>query len=246
MRPLSALMMATLLAAAIPAAAQSPAPGSSDSAMFRSPDRPMFQAASMRRRPPVKKQKIGVRVYGIVEDEMLAATKSFSAVLGTSRVLHVGAGADILHLGGGGAFARVDGTHASRSGSRVFVDSTQHAFSLNVPITVSMTPIEIGGGWRFMAFDRRGRIVPYVGATGVWLRYGESSALADPGDDVRVTLKGASLFGGVEVTARRLCVAVEGVYRYLPNAIGAAGASGAFNEDNLGGTAIRVRFGIGL
>ena len=52
--------------------------------------------------------------------------------------------------------------------------------------------------------------------------------------------------GGVDVAIGMVRVAVEGVYRSVPNAIGAGGISQAFNETNLGGGGIRFAFGIGF
>lgn len=151
--PFTSLMAAAMLAAAAPAVAQSSSADSSDRPSVQASKSAAFQVGPARRRLPAKKRPpVGVRVYGIVENEMLAATRSFSAVLGTSSLRHVGGGVDITRLWGG-AFVRVDVTHASKTGSRVFVDQTLTVYSLHVPITVSTTPVEIGGGWRFPALD---------------------------------------------------------------------------------------------
>jgi hypothetical protein len=37
--------------------------------------------------------------------------------------------------------------HAGKDGERVFVNDGQ-VFPLGIPLTVGMTPIELGGGWR--------------------------------------------------------------------------------------------------
>ena len=157
MRLLSALTVGLCLATASPAVAQ-----------FST----NAQAASMRR-PPATKARIGVRAYGLVEHEWLKATSSFNAVLGTSSLTFAGGGADVVNLWKG-AFFRLDGARAKKSGTRVFLDGTT-PISLNIPLTVTMTPIEIGGGWRFAPLDRGRHLVPYAGAARLTLRYRETS-----------------------------------------------------------------------
>lgn len=220
MRVLSALLIAAVvLLAAPPALAQS--------------------------RAATKKKPIGFRAYVIVENESLTASKTFEAVLGTSTMRNVGAGGDVINLWKG-AFARVAVTQASKTGSRVFVDADQRVYSLNNPVTVTLKPVEIGGGWRFRALDKKGRIVPFAGATILWQGYQETSKFSDGSEDTDEIFKGQSVFGGVEIAIKFVQVGVEGVFRRVPKAFGAEGVAGAFSETSLGGGAIRVRFGIGF
>lgn len=188
----------------------------------------------------------GARVYGLVESENLSATKSFTAVAGTARTTNYGAGVDIVNLWEG-VFARFAIAHSSLTGSRVFLDASQNAIALNIPLTVKMTPIEIGGGWRFIAVDPKGRVIPYVGAGLVFLHYQETSDFALTGENIDENFTGTMFFGGVEVViAKHANVAVEGVFRHVAPPAATAGVSATFNENNLGGTAIRFRFGVGF
>ena len=205
---------------------------------------PAFGQAASVRRAPAKKTRTGFRAYVIVESESLKATTSFDAVLGTSKLTFVGAGGDVVNLWKR-AFVRLDGAHGSKTGTRVDT-SASPPISNGIPLTVSMTPIEIGGGWRFASFDRKGHVAPYVGATAVLLRYRETSRFSDPGEDTDTTLKGSGIFGGVDVSIRIVRVAVEGVYRHVPNALGVAGISQGLNENNLGGGVVRLAIGIGF
>ena len=52
--------------------------------------------------------------------------------------------------------------------------------------------------------------------------------------------------GGADVTrvADLLHVGAEARYRWVPDSLGVAGVSEAFNETDLGGTTFRVRIGV--
>ena len=193
--------------------------------------------------PPAKKSPVGAAVYVLFERETLNASQSFTAVLGTATASQFGAGVDIVRIWKG-VFARVTAARFTGTGSRVFVDSTLHVYPLNIPLTVTMTPVEVGGGWRFRSLDGKGHLVPYVGAAALWLRYEESSMFADPSENTDTTFQGSTVFAGIEGNVQLLNVGVEGLYRRVPQAIGAGGASSAFKETDLGGGAVRVRIGV--
>jgi hypothetical protein len=192
--------------------------------------------------PSTSRQSIGIRAFGAIDGTALTAHQSFNAVLGTSQLMAFGGGADVLNVWKS-AFVRVAVSHAIKSGNRAFVLNGQPV-SLGIPITVSMTPVEIGGGWRFGTF-RSTRIVPYAGGGVLIQPYSEKSAFAGLGDDVSQTNTGFTAFGGVEVDVSKwLMVGAEAQFRGVPNAIGKGGVSQAFGETNLGGYALRVLFGI--
>jgi len=192
---------------------------------------------------PNRRASIGADVYVLVESETLTAKQSFTAVLGGSSMTLEGGGVDVVRIWKG-LFARVAVAHAGKTGSRVFVDSSLHVYSLNVPLTINMTPIEVGGGWRLPSFDRKGHVVPYVGGTALWLRYQESSSFAEASENTDANFRGGAVFAGIEGNAGALNLGVEGVYRTVPRVIGAGGVSAAFNETDLGGAAARVRVGV--
>lgn len=229
-----ALAVPALLALAVPAvAADGPSAPSTSVSVQRPQPRPLLK-------PRPKRKPIGIRVYGAVDFDQLAATQSYQAVLGTSHVLAYGGGVDILDVWRH-AFIRGAVTHGSRNGSRVFVDSGQ-VVSLGIPITISWTPIELGGGWRFKPTrSRLHPITPYVGAAFVALDYKETSQFAEASDNVSSYLPGAEGFGGVEIgILKHLAVSGEAQYRTIPNALGAGGVSQDFNETNAGGFTARV------
>src|SRR4051794_3426930 len=97
--------------------------------------------------PPAKGPAIGLRAYGAVDATVMAASDSFKALFGSGEVTGAGGGGEVdlgKHL-----FVRIADTRATRTGSRVFVDDNGGTFPLGIPLTVTMTPIEAGAGWRF-------------------------------------------------------------------------------------------------
>jgi hypothetical protein len=190
--------------------------------------------------PAARHAKLGIRAYGLFDFTALTAKQSYSAVLGSSHVTAFGGGADVLDVWKH-VFVRVAVSHAAEKGSRVFVDNGQ-VFSLHIPITISWTPVEVGGGWRFRpGYSATSSITPYVGGAFVALDYKEASQFAQPGDNVSTYLTGVEGFGGVEFGLLKwLSVAGEAQYRTIPNALGSAGVTKDFNEKDAGGFTARV------
>jgi opacity protein-like surface antigen len=199
----------------------------------------------------------GLHAYAAVDFEIFDASKTFDAVLGTSRLPAYGGGVDVTDIWKH-VFVRVAVTHLSKKGSRVFVDGGQ-VFPLGIPLTVTLTPIEIGGGWRFTPkapSPRAGRprpaahtrVVPYLGASALLVVFKQVSEFADASENPSNTLTGASAFGGVEVEVHKnVVVGGEAQYRIVPNALGKGGVSdvsAAYNETDLGGITFRVTVGI--
>ena len=76
--------------------------------------------------------------------------------------------------------------------------------------------------------------------------YVETSDFAESGDNVDATHVGYLVLGGVEVRAHRwIGVSVDVQYTHVTGILGTAGVSKEFGEDNLGGTAVRVKVLVG-
>ena len=189
---------------------------------------------------PRKPLSISLRAYGIADYNSLTAKRSFEAVLGTSTLESFGGGVAVdiwKHL-----FVRVAGTRARETGRRVFVSGSE-VFPLGIPLTVTMTPIEAGGGWRFAT--KSGRFTPYAGVSYLSMGYAEESDFAEAGDNTNERFKGQAVFGGAEFRIWKWIVAAgEAQYRRVPKALGGGGASKDFNESDLGGVTARVSIGI--
>jgi hypothetical protein len=182
-------------------------------------------------------------VYALFDLDSMAAKNSFKAVLGSSQLFAPGGGGEILDVWKH-VFVRVAASHASKSGTRSFVVNGQ-AYSLGIPLTVAMTPIEIGGGWRF-PISGTSRVVPYAGGEYVAVNYSETSQFAGTGDNVSKTGKGFSLLGGLEVRLYKGIIAGGEVqFRRIPNALGQGSVSQDFGEKDLGGFTGRALIGFG-
>lgn len=187
--------------------------------------------------------KIGARVFGAVDINAMAASDSFKAVLDTSTVTAFGAGVDVTNLWKN-LFARVAFTHASKKGERAVVFNNQ-VIPIGVPLTMTMNPVEVGAGWRFASKSPTARFTPYVGAGALLMKYREESPYGTSGEEVDISKTGGVVFGGVDVAVTKyIFVGGEAQYRTVPDAIGEGGVSKDFDETDLGGFTMRIRFGV--
>jgi hypothetical protein len=197
-------------------------------------------AAAQTRRPPPKKSSIGLRAYGVVDTTTMAATESFKASFGSAQTFGAGGGAELdiwKHL-----FLRFAVTRSQEDGTRVFVDNGE-VFDLNIPMTVTMTPIEAGGGWRFVS---RSRLTPYIGGAFISMAFNQVSDFAQAGENVSERYTGEAGFGGVDVMVwKGLFVGGEAQYRHVTVPDASTSVMTAFGERNLGGFTARILIGYG-
>jgi hypothetical protein len=182
------------------------------------------------------------RAFVVVDSNAMAASQTFDAIFGTSRLSAKGFGGEALSLWRG-LFARAAMSSMRQNGSRVIVSDGEVA-SLGIPLRMSMRPVEIGAGWR-MAPVARGLVVPYAGGGMLRVTYTESSDFAEAAEDSETAFSGAHVFGGLEARVAPWVVAgAELQYRSLADALGDGGVSKEFGESNLGGLTFRVLIGI--
>jgi len=231
------LLLAAALAVSSPARAQS----ANDSAVSAPSvlDAPSAPAA------PSGGRSAGARAFGAYEYDIARPSVAFQDELGSSKFSTLSGGVDITGLWRQ-VFLRVDLAHLSGSGSRGFTNGSGQFVSLNIPMTVSMTPIDIGAGWRIESRGVRERAAtPYVGAGVVFMKYSETSANSISGEDVSATYKGFFVLVGVDVPVTRvLSIGGEGVFRSVPITPATNTLLDVLNERNLGGAAIRVTFSV--
>lgn len=200
-------------------------------------------------RPPGAAPAVRLRLSGHLGFTSFTASDTFEAVLGKSGGLVYGGGVGVLlgrHL-----FVDVQVSRFSADGERVFVTDDLQVFPLGIPTTVTTTPVDVSVGWRFapgpprpgLAPRRQGfRPVPFVGGGVGLLRYDETADFAESGDDVNDSFGSYHVLGGVELPfTGRIGASVDGLYRWVPDAIGEGGASAVFGDTDLGGLTIRVR-----
>jgi hypothetical protein len=195
-------------------------------------------AAAQPSTPPAAPASIGLRAYGTIDFTFVAATDSFNAVFGSRQVEAYGGGAEINVWKT--LFLRIAAAHTRRAGTRVFVDDNQ-VFPLNIPMTVTMTPIEAGGGWRF---GSHGRITPYVGGAFLTVAYTETSDFATSADNVNERYTGGEGFGGADILlTKNLFVGGEVQFRHISVPDVSTSVMHAFGESDLGGVTARILIG---
>ena len=198
--------------------------------------------AAQARRPAQKETNaLSIRGVGFFSSEQLAAKKTFDAIFGESSERLFGGGVVVAERG---LFFEVDFSRFSKTGQRAFLSNGQ-AFRLNIPLTATVTPVEVTGGYRFR-FRRRPTIVPYAGAGFGSYGYKETSSFSDPGEEIDVRHVGYLVAGGVEFRLHRwVGVAGDVQYTHVPGILGTAGLSKDAGESDLGGTAVRVKVLVG-
>ena len=217
-----ALMVFVLVAMAEPAAAQSkPRP---------------------RPRPAPQSRSISIGGYGMFGLINFTAADTFDAILGQPSGNIYGGGATVgLPLGG--LFVDVGAWRFKQVGARVFITNGE-VFHLGIPVTITITPVELTAGWRFRR--RNSRLVPYAGGGVTMYGYQEASSFSTPSEDVDERFNGYHVMGGVEYKVMRwLGLGGEAAWTTIPDAIGTGGAAKAFGETDLGGASFRAKITIG-
>lgn len=235
------LQFAALAAAQKPAAPGKPIPQTPPPSEQSKPAPPPSPS-------PPKSHGVHVRLSGNVGFTAFKATDSFKAVLGTNRGVTFGGGAGVLL--GDKLFVDVDVDRFSHTGERVFIGADKALFHLGIPLKVTTTPIDATVGWRAHMVgddtsDRRPSnfiVTTFVGAGVGVLKYEEKSDFAEAGDNVNKTFTSYHIMGGAEFpVGAGFGVIADIRYRWVPNALGDAGVSAAYNEKDLGGFALRVK-----
>lgn len=184
---------------------------------------------------------VSARPFFVVSGENFAAKDTFTAVFGHSRQVLFGGGVQVAF--NNGLFVDVTVTRFDKTGQRAFFSGGQ-TFSLGIPLTVTLTPIEFSAGYRFTHVSER--VVPYAGAGYGVYKYKETSDLQGAGEDVDTSHGGFLVVGGAEFRlARWVGVTGDVQYNRVTGIIGQGGVSKEAGESNLGGVAARFRVMIG-
>jgi opacity protein-like surface antigen len=192
---------------------------------------------------PAAAQTFTVRGFGDVGATAFTAQQSFEAIVGSRSGVVFGGGVEAILPQQ--IFINVRASRFNKTGNRVFVSQGQ-TFDLGIEDTVTITPVEISAGYRFVR--PRATLVPYVGGGIGWHRLEEVSTGADESENVDETFHGYHLLGGVDFRLTRIIsVAGEAQWTTVPNALGQnpSAVSTAFDETNLGGTTFRVKLVVG-
>lgn len=187
--------------------------------------------------------RFAVRGFGEVGATVFTAAESFAAILSSRTGPVFGGGIEVVLPQR--VFVGMRASHFRKTGERVFISNGER-FGLGIPTTVTLTPLQITGGYRFRPVIG---LTPYAGAGPGWYRYTETSELAAGDEDVNERFSGFHILGGAEVeVARRLSLGGELQWATVPDAIGKDANSVAreFRESDLGGTTVRLKVVIGM
>ncbi|HNV04067.1 MAG TPA: SH3 domain-containing protein [Vicinamibacterales bacterium] len=189
--------------------------------------------------PP--KPSIGVRAVADVGAVWFTASESFDAVTGSNRRMQYGGGLQVVNFWKG-LFAEAIVGRSRLTGSRVvYYQGT--TYDLGVPTTITFTPVDAGLGWR-VALGKRAH--SYVGGGVTLLQYRETSDFAADGENVDESHTGYYACAGLEYSLTKwLHLRGEARVTSVANAIGQAGVSKDFEENNLGGLGVAVKLAIG-
>jgi hypothetical protein len=189
---------------------------------------------------PAAAQPLSVRGYVTYGSTVFASSESFEAITGETSKAGIGGGATVIGLWRG-LFADVGVSQQELDGQRVFIDAGV-VYPLGIPVTITMRPVDIAGGWRFFY----GRLSPYAGAGVSLLSYEETADFAESGDNVSESKTGALFLAGVDVAVIRwLHAGAEFRYRAVKGVLGDGGVSDIYGDDQLGGYAFAVRISVG-
>jgi len=159
----------------------------------------------------------------------LAASDSAKAVFGSSGGFMGGGG---LSYTFGSFYVEGGARYFSKDGERVFVATAGDTpFSLGHPLKVRLVPVYVTVGYRY----GKGMFIPYVGLGGGMTSYDEESTVAGVTTKISESKAGAHGLLGVEYGRGKLRFAAELVLSTVPDAIGIAGVSHVYGEDDLGG-----------
>jgi len=204
--------------------------------------RPLVAVALLLAAPAQAQTAFTVRGFADIGSISFAADRSFKAVLGDSRGAIVGGGVEALMARR--IFVSLRASRFRATGERVFLFNDQQ-FNLGIPVTVTITPLELTGGYRFAA---RARVIPYAGAGIGWHGYEETSTFAAPDENIRHQSTGFHMLGGAELRLTRwVGAAFDAEWATVPNALGEnpASVSREFRESNLGGFTYRLKIVVG-
>lgn len=202
--------------------------------------------------PPRPAPEPAVHIRGFVGFDRLsaAASDTFNALAGKSAFTGFTLGADVYgRVLPANSFVRLGFSSTTLEGERVVV-ADNDVFSTGIALTMTMKPVTVGGGIRFVPKPRPSarrsstQLTPYVGLGVVMLKYREVSDFGEDAENAVESHTGVSFFGGVDLKFSKLLSAgVEAEYRSVKG-FGSGGVSEAFGEDKLGGLSLKFLIGV--
>jgi opacity protein-like surface antigen len=183
---------------------------------------------------------LSARGVFFVEGQRFHASSTFDAAFGNSVGQLFGGGVLIAKRG---VFVEATLSRFKKTGQRAYIFDGQ-AFGLNIPLTATITPFEVTGGFRFR---RETPVIPYAGVGIGSYGYKETSPLGDTSEDTSTRHVGYLIVGGAEFRVHRwIGLGADVQYTHIPGILGSAGLSKDAGEDDLGGIGFHAKVIIGI
>ncbi len=183
------------------------------------------------------------RPFAEASFQRFAATQTFDAVFGKDTGWFYGGGLQVTIRDR--IYVDLAASRFRKDGQRVFRDANGNVFDLGIPLTATLTPFELVGGYRFHP-GRHRWLVPYAGAGVGWYQYQETAAFAQAGDNVDTRKPGFMAHAGAEFRVHKwVGLAADLQYTHVTDILGQGGISAEVGEKDLGGVAGRIRIIVG-
>lgn len=185
---------------------------------------------------------LSIRPFVMATEQSFAAVDTFDAVFGKTYFPFFGGGAQVvIH---DRFFAEISASRFRQTGERAFISGGK-PFKLGIPLTATITPLEVTGGYRFHVRSLP-RVLPYAAAGFGSYAYQETSSFSEAGEDVDTRHSGFVVNGGAEFRLHRwIGLDVDVQYSHVPGILGTAGVSQQAGESDLGGVAARFKLVVG-
>lgn len=183
---------------------------------------------------------LSIRPFVFATEQSFAAIDTFDATFGRSYEPFFGGGGQVLFHDR--VFVEISASRFKKTGQRAFRSGGKN-FELGIPLTATITPLEVTGGYRFHFWPR---VRPYIAAGVGSYAYQETASFANAGDDVDVRHAGYVANGGAEFRLHRwVGLGIDVQYTHVPGILGQGGISQQAGENDLGGVAARVKLIVG-
>jgi opacity protein-like surface antigen len=203
------------------------------------PELPPLSSRATGKAPSPPPPAFRARGYASGTYEWLMADDSFRAIIGQRGGFFYGGGGQAIFRN---IFVDVGWEQFKKSGSRAIVVDGE-VFPVGIKDTITMQPFRVTGGYRFRLSSGN---TAYVGGGAGSMHFKEVSEFAEPGDNTDERFGSWNLVAGGEARALKyVFVAFEFRYESVPDAVGAPGVAGQFDESNLGGFGIGVKVLVG-
>jgi outer membrane protein W len=185
---------------------------------------------------------ISIRPFVMATDQSFAAIDTFDAAFGKTYFPFFGGGVQVVV--NDGFFGELSASRFRQTGERAYLSGGK-AFKLGIPLTATITPVEVTGGYRFRLRNLP-RVRPYASAGFGSYGYQETSSFSEAGEDVDTRHTGFVVNGGAEFRLHRwVGLAVDVQYSHVPGILGNGGVSQQAGESDLGGVAARFKLVVG-